>query len=149
MKPTACRDHKQMGMISNPRQRCSAKNVTTGRKCTHTGTHELNKARYCEEHAPEGAINLAIKPCISCKLLDVLNATQHCSTCDPVHRERATHAKELTIKALFEANDLRFISHDKRVDEGVCYQYRPDFVFDAGTHMVVVEVDENQHKSYP
>jgi hypothetical protein len=29
-----------------------------------------------------------------------------------------------------------------------CAGYRPDFVLDGGTHFVVVEVDEHQHKSY-
>jgi hypothetical protein len=26
--------------------------------------------------------------------------------------------------------------------------YRPDFVFDMGSHTIVIELDENQHKSY-
>ena len=34
------------------------------------------------------------------------------------------------------------------MDRGECVRYRPDFVFDAGTHFVVLEVDENQHMSY-
>jgi hypothetical protein len=37
------------------------------------------------------------------------------------------------------------LTHDKRVD---CHLYRPDFVIDMGSHTIVVEIDENQHKSY-
>jgi hypothetical protein len=37
------------------------------------------------------------------------------------------------------------ITHDKRVD---CHAYRPDFVFDLGSHTIVIEIDENQHRSY-
>ena len=40
------------------------------------------------------------------------------------------------------------MSHDMILDRGECLRYRPDFVFDAGTHFVVLEVDENQHMSY-
>jgi hypothetical protein len=37
------------------------------------------------------------------------------------------------------------IVHDKRVE---CHLYRPDFVFDMGSHVIVIELDENQHRSY-
>jgi hypothetical protein len=37
------------------------------------------------------------------------------------------------------------IVQDRRVE---CHLYRPDFVFDLGSHTVVVEIDENQHRSY-
>jgi hypothetical protein len=37
------------------------------------------------------------------------------------------------------------ITHDKRVE---CHAYRPDFVFDLGSHTIVIEIDENQHRSY-
>jgi hypothetical protein len=37
------------------------------------------------------------------------------------------------------------ITHDRRVE---CHAYRPDFVFDLGSHTVVIEIDENQHRSY-
>ena len=43
---------------------------------------------------------------------------------------------------------MEYVSHDRTIDGGECERYRPDFVFDAGTHMVVLEVDERQHKEY-
>jgi hypothetical protein len=50
------------------------------------------------------------------------------------------------VRELFDENGLTYSSHNKAVDGG---GYRPDFVFDAATHFVVVEVDENQHRAYP
>lgn len=31
----------------------------------------------------------------------------------------------------------------------VCGKERPDFLFDAGSHMIVIEVDEHQPECYP
>jgi hypothetical protein len=36
-------------------------------------------------------------------------------------------------------------SYDQIVGSGVCGKERPDFMWDAGTHKVVLEVDEYQH----
>ena len=64
-----------------------------------------------------------------------------CGACAPSgHR-----SKERRVRELFDENGLTYSSHNKAVDGG----YRPDFVFDAATHFVVVEVDENQHRAYP
>jgi hypothetical protein len=54
----------------------------------------------------------------------------------------------MTVKKLLEsATDLDTPIHDKPVG-GECGKYRPDFLYDAATHRVVVEVDEDQHKGY-
>jgi hypothetical protein len=54
----------------------------------------------------------------------------------------------MTVKALLEAaTDLDKPKHDEIIAGG-CYKYRPDFLYDATTHHVVVEVDEDQHDSY-
>jgi hypothetical protein len=37
--------------------------------------------------------------------------------------------------------------HDKRV-EGGCSKRRPDLLLDLGTHVIIVEVDENRHNDY-
>ena len=58
------------------------------------------------------------------------------------------HAKENRVRDVLLSRGFQYISHDKLVDHGECVRYRPDFVFDAGTHFVVLEVDENQHMSY-
>jgi hypothetical protein len=138
-EPTACAQHKEIGMISEPRKRCSM--------CKNTGTHEKDKHRFCETHAPANSTNLAIKECTSCHLPDILT-NGLCPTCDPVTIAKAKHEKELAVKAVLDINNLKYESHDRMVDKGECFKYRPDFVFDAGTHIVVLEVDENQHKSY-
>jgi hypothetical protein len=54
----------------------------------------------------------------------------------------------MKIKALLESTeDLGKPIHDKPVG-GECGRYRPDFLYDAVTHFIVVEVDEDQHDGY-
>ena len=36
-----------------------------------------------------------------------------------------------------------------RIIDSTCNLYRPDILYDCGTHIVIVECDENQHKNYP
>jgi hypothetical protein len=54
----------------------------------------------------------------------------------------------MTVKTLLENTpDLQNPIHDKPIG-GECGKYRPDFLYDAMTHFVVVEVDEDQHRSH-
>jgi len=142
---TACAEHKVAGMIAYPRQRCVA-------LCTFVGTHEdmLTNERLCEVHAASRANvrALVVTKCGQCGLPDVLNLAGLCPDCDPVARKRATHAKEKRIMALLDAHGWVYESHDKVLEGGACYALRPDAVIDAVDHFVVLEVDENQHKSY-
>ena len=140
-EPNTCAQHKKIGMIVNPRKICAYS------ACKNTSTHEYKFKRFCETHAPPDATNLAISICSNCGLPDVLTQDK-CTSCDPATITHITHEKELRVKAILDATNLKYISHDRIIDGGACEKYRPDFVFDATTHMVVLEVDENQHKSY-
>jgi hypothetical protein len=81
--------------------------------------------------------------CTSCDTVDLLNQGL-CGACDPASRAER-RCKERRVRELFDENGLTYSSHNKAVEGG----FRPDFVFDAATHFVVVEVDENQHRAYP
>jgi hypothetical protein len=52
------------------------------------------------------------------------------------------------IQAL-EAEGIHATSYDMAIDGGSCGRERPDAMYDLGTHIVIVECDEHQHKSYP
>jgi hypothetical protein len=139
-KSSYCGPHKQKGMISYPTKECKS--------CKQLGTYELASIRYCEDHKPDGSQNLGLQKCTSCGLDDILTNGK-CSTCDPVIIELQQHAKENHIRDIFNANGLDQFIHDKMLEGPICGRERPDFQFDCGTHFVYVEVDENQHKSYP
>jgi hypothetical protein len=77
--------------------------------------------------------------CTSCGSADLLSRGI-CGACDASYRVKAGR-----VRVLFDENWLRYSSFC----EGVAGGSRPDFVFEAATHFVVVEVDEDQHRAYP
>ena len=86
--------------------------------------------------------------CSSCGLVYVKPSMGTiCPTCDPEGR-LATSSKEKKVidylQAAFPDSKMR---HNMKVPDG-CSRKRPDALFDAGTHFVAVEIDENQHANY-
>jgi hypothetical protein len=107
-----------------------------------------NVTRYCEDHHLPDSINLALKPCSSCGIPNILYKNNLCTSCDPETVKRAVNAKELLVKSWLDSMGFKYNSYNRVSDKGACNTYRPDFVFDYGTHIVIIEVDEHQHKSY-
>jgi len=129
-------------MISYPKKKCIEKD------CKEIGLYGLSKkATHCETHKSDNHINLVERKCISCNLLNILDKNKKCYTCDPNLFNTVQLAKQREVKAFFDQNDVKYISYDKRLDNGVCGNERPDFVFESSNkgHFIVLEVDENQH----
>jgi hypothetical protein len=78
----------------------------------------------------------------------VLGADGRCELCNPDGWRRARLAKQTEVQRWLDAHGLEYASCDRPVDRGACGLERPDFVFDHGTHVTVLEVDEHQHESY-
>lgn len=139
-KPSKCAKHVVKGMIRYPNKRCSVW------RCMRIGTHESNSDRFCETHAPPDSKNLALRPCESCNLEDVL-VNGKCDSCDPERARVVQHLKEEQVRRLLEREGIPFV-HDKIMETTACGLERPDFLIDCGSHLVIVEVDENQHDTY-
>ena len=114
--------------------------------CGKLAIYGVKRPEHCEDHKHKQEYNLIENPCKSCKLNNVLSLKGLCSYCDPENRYNMK--KEEKIKILLDNNKFKYIQHDKIIEEGLCGKERPDFLFDCGTHMLILEVDENQHKSY-
>jgi hypothetical protein len=134
---------KREGMIKNPRTKCKQS------KCKETALYGITKAEHCELHKQENEINLIERKCKSCHLPNILNSEGLCMYCDPNKEKRARLAKQNEVKNYLDQHGLKYISYDKRIEENKCGLERPDFVFEtpSGSHIVILEVDENQHKS--
>jgi len=103
----------------------------------------------CEEHKLENDINIIEKKCSSCQLMWIIpNDKTMCNACGDFNNLKIRNRKENKIKVMLEANKIKYESHDKIVDS-ICSYKRPDFVLDYNYYKVIVEVDENQHSSYP
>jgi hypothetical protein len=165
--PSHCATHKSKGMILRPRAHCSSAG------CAALGTHEA-AGRFCDDHAPADARNLGLFPCAACTLPGILVGGLCIDTCAPIATKYRA-AKELRIRSLFaqaghsdaalvanpeaasdttpaaipeetpKTTDPADFVHNKTLEGKQCGMERPDFLFDCGTHLVIVEVDENQH----
>jgi hypothetical protein len=76
-----------------------------------------------------------------------LNENSLCNDCDSYFNQKITERKEILIRKQLETKFEKWISADK-IPEGSCFKYRPDLVWDFSTHICILDIDENQHKSY-
>ena len=137
--PAFCSQCKTTGMVRFPMKQC--------KKCKSLAIWGLHDRIHCEAHKEEGEWNLVERPCVSCGLLEVLNVAGLCSNCEPEKWKTYIKRKETHIRNLLIANELHFDSHDK-IANASCGKERPDFLFQTVDHIVILEVDEDQHKTY-
>ena len=63
-----------------------------------------------------------------------------------VARNYKTKEKDVVDRVKESFPDFTWV-HDKKVQDG-CSKRRPDLLLDLGTHIVIVEIDENKHSDY-
>jgi len=148
---THCSKDKLSGMIINPTKRCSE-------ECKEPATHGIKDPLFCEQHANKDHYNLCERKCTNTKCpypdrLDILNREGLCVTfCSLIKKDQMMKKyikkKEEFIGNLLKEDIKQEMSHRDEIIDSSCSKVRPDFVFDCGTHLVIIEVDEHQHKSY-
>lgn len=141
---TRCTKHALAGMLRNSRKRCATDGCTevaVWGSSAHTATH-------CDTHKQEGQLNIVEGACACCGLLDVLKQDKTCGNCgESARRKRAYLLKQQRMKEAIETAGLPIKFYDVVV-ESMCNKKRLEVVIDAGTHMIDIECDEHQHRSY-
>ena len=150
---THCAKHKLSGMIRQPNKRCISED-----ECKEPATHGINEPLFCEEHALKEHYNLCErkctnKECLYPEQLDILNKEGLCVTFCSLIKQDQMMKKHMKKKEMFIGNLLKEeikqdLSYQDEVVDSSCSKVRPDFVYDCCSHIVIIEVDENQHKSY-
>jgi len=93
-------------------------------------------------------MNIIETPCNLCNLDFFINSRLGlCNDCQDFTIKKVHKEKEKKIENMLIYNKINCMSKDS-IPEGSCSKYRPDFVIDYDTFIVIVEVDEHQHKSY-
>jgi hypothetical protein len=102
----------------------------------------------CEDCKTDKDMNVVEQKCHTCGLMGfVREGLLNCSDCQVFHTKQPHKQREILVKAILDEAKIPYKSHDD-IPEGSCHRYRPDFYFDWNTHIVILEVDENQHKGY-
>jgi hypothetical protein len=132
-----CPKHKLEGMIKTPSKKCAY--------CNQFAVYGVGSTtKHCEEHKEPHEINIIEKPCKNCNLINILDCNSLCNYCNKTTNYLY---QQKTIQKLFDDNNIKYVSTDKIIDNGACGKERPDFLFETPYHFVIVEVDEDQHKS--
>lgn len=130
-----CSTHRIEGMIIDPKNRCKS------RSCTQVAIYGVTKPLHCEDHKESNEVNLKERPCRLCGLDNLLGQDELCKICNPDNFRKIRLAKQNVVEDFLRLHRYVFQS-DRTVDRGECGLERPDFLFLAGTHAVIVEVDE-------
>ena len=155
---TNCTRLAYYGTLFSPPSRCSTHSGSLLPKkllyphCSSTGCKQRpcwtdqpdNYPLRCEDHMLEADKNVVERACSQCGLMDFIQDGNVCNTCCLFEVKKRQKTKELAVKVLLEAESIKFV-HDLRPEDG-CGKARPDFVIDCGTHIIIIEVDEFQHR---
>ena len=145
-RPIYCAQHAPEDTMVNPKRRCEVS------KCKNWAQYGIaqNAPERCEEHKEELDRDLVKHRCNICLEPALTNEEGACVNCDQRgHNLRLL--KQRYVKAFlsrFPNKRVHLFKYDKTIDHGVCGKERPDFMWDCGTHYVILEVDEDQHKGY-
>jgi hypothetical protein len=137
---THCVRHKSCKMI-HMGHKCEMDSCYTQPVYNTKGT---KMGRFCFNHKEVGMIDVLNPTCKSCGMITVSNKRKLCNYCNPIGSEKV---RENRVADFLTVCGFDFI-RDTR-PHGATHRFRPDFFFDRGTHVVILEVDEKQHKKYP
>lgn len=146
-KPKFCGTHKEDGMVDVKTHRCEYDGCTTVPVFNLLGE---KRGRFCLKHRGPGMEDVKNPRCKT-PMCDVILGSKkdYCARCTShLFPDQPSYFKtrEMKLKEyLSQQYPDKTITHDKHVE---CHRYRPDFVFDMGSHTIVIEIDENQHRSY-
>jgi hypothetical protein len=152
ISPSHCAQHKLDYMVRNPKRTCIGNDQED---CKDYAIYGKDEPLHCEDHKLQGEICWLVKKCSNCgRDKELLNKDNLCGICcdKPFYEEskRINKVKE-NIMVRYLRNNVKEgneILADRIIDS-TCNLYRPDILYDCGSHIVVVECDENQHKNYP
>jgi hypothetical protein len=151
-KPLYCAVHKLENMIDINNPICRYDNCTTRAGFNY---ENLIKPIYCFVHKSDEMYDVVHKKCITplCYTRANVNYDKYCFRCfiytfpdSQITRNYKTKEQTVVDFILKSFPDLTWIL-DKRIYDG-CHKNRPDLFVDFGDKVIVIEIDENQHRTY-
>jgi len=146
---THCVRHKLPLMFKKRKVECQEEN------CSEISEYGVEEPTHCFLHQKENELCLLGQTCKNCNRENELcNKEQICLTyCRPtelsITANKIIKKKEALVLSYLDKNIKTDINPiDDRIIDISCVKRRPDRVYDSGSYFLVVEIDENQHKSY-
>lgn len=86
--------------------------------------------------------------CKKCELFLTKKQNNYlCSYCNP-NKTKYRKTKEIQVKTFLEENNYKFEYNKKCNLNNSCQTYYPDFLIDNNSFFIIIECDEEAHKSY-
>ncbi len=104
--------------------------------CKYCGGSSLCKSRWCEKFKSKKKMYNGY--CAYCFVNTFPNSS--------ISRNHKTKEKAVVDSILTTFPNFSW-NIDKKVEDG-CSKRRPDLLLDLGTHVIIIEIDENQHETY-
>jgi hypothetical protein len=148
--PAYCLEHKAEGMVDMKHKMCEREGCD---KRPLFNTEGSKSGRFCVSHKLDGMVDVMSKRCKSewCNSYHYRNG--YCLFClvnlfpdTPISKNHKTKEKSVVDFVIEHFSNFTWIA-DRRVQDG-CSRRRPDLLCDMGSHVIIVEVDENQHSEY-
>jgi EsV-1-7 cysteine-rich motif len=152
--PKYCKKHIIGDMVNVVYKRCAQPDCNINPNF-NVCTSKIPK--YCKKHIIGDMVDVVNKRCIgqegTCTTFVTRNYRGYCLHCfmhifpnEPVSRNYKTKEKVVVdrIRSFFPEFVWR---HDKIIECGTS-QRRPDLFLDVGSHILIIEIDEDSHKSY-
>jgi hypothetical protein len=136
-------------MINTKHSKCTEKGCDSLAGFGHSGQN----AEYCSKHKKTGMVDVKHKMCILCNLTQArIKYSWYCLRCFIYTFPNQKISRNFKIKEThvtdFIKENLRNLDWSFDTIPGGCSKRRPDCFVDCFTHVVIVEIDENQHKDY-
>lgn len=147
-----CKDHKKDNMIDVATKRCKIEG------CELTASFNMEQYKnplYCSEHMKNDMVDVRHPRCkgTMCQISGNKKYNGYCMRCfiylfpdEKVSRNYKIKEKHVIDKIKQKFPNFDWIE-DKKVKDG-CSKKRPDLLIDFGFHVLLIEIDEDQHKNY-
>lgn len=147
-----CSEHKLDGMVNVVNKTCIYPNCTTIPIYNYKGE---TKRLYCCKHKLDNMVSIGHEICKTylCNTIVQKKYEGYCLNCfinlfpnKPNLRNYKTKEKDVIDRIIQAFPDFTWVA-DKKVEDG-CSKRRPDLLLDMGSHIIIIEVDENKHNTY-
>ena len=146
LKPLYCFNCKEEDMVDVKNKMC-----ITCNKTQPIYNKPGLKPLYCFNCKEDDMVDVLNKMCILCKQTRATyDNNKYCSPCNALVNPESVQGRKYRFKQNTIIDILKqhftFDIIDKQIDDG-CTKRRPDLIIDCLTHVINIEIDEEQHKA--
>lgn len=148
-----CLTHREKGMCDKKNDYCMFDSCETLASYNYVNQ---SKKLYCSNHYLPGMVNVKHRNCLTENCFTIVNNDRYKGYClycfmnvfplEVVSRNYRTKEKAVSDFIENAFPEHKFVINRKIY--GGIYKNRPDALLDVDTHIIIIEIDENQHENY-